>query len=241
MSEKRGLQLERVVLVGRTFEEYCQYFALDDRALAGKRILDVASGVGSFSAEARSRGNDATAVDPIYSMEATDIAARCAPDLEHILAAVQGLSTYVWKNYRDREHLRELREKAYKTFLVDYQKEKGRHYLAAALPKLPFEDSQFDLCLVSYFLFVYEEHFDYSFHRESILEIMRVTKGEARIYPTVTFEGQQSRYIEQLKEDPALSDLEFDIVETNFEFLLNSNNFLKVSRRENRDRKPARL
>jgi hypothetical protein len=30
---------------------------------------------------------------------------------------------------------------------------------------------------------------------ESILEIMRVTRGEARIYPTVTFEAQPSEYI----------------------------------------------
>jgi hypothetical protein len=54
------------------------------------------------------------------------------------------------------------------------------------LPRLPFDDDEFDLTLVSYLLFAYQARFDYEFHRESILEIMRVTRSEARIYPTVT-------------------------------------------------------
>ena len=44
---KQGLVLDRVVLLGRTLEEYARYFALDPAAWAGKAILDVASGVGS--------------------------------------------------------------------------------------------------------------------------------------------------------------------------------------------------
>jgi hypothetical protein len=52
---------------------------------------------------------------------------------------------------------------------------------------------------VSYLLFAYPERFDYEFHRDSILEIMRVTRGEARIYPTVTFEAQPSEYIPMLQ------------------------------------------
>jgi hypothetical protein len=46
---------------------------------------------------------------------------------------------------------------------------------------LPFADSEFDPTLVSYLLFAYQDRFDYEFHRDSILEIMRVTRGEARI------------------------------------------------------------
>ena len=91
-----------------------------------------------------------------------------------------------------------------------------------------FADGEFDLTLVSYFLFAYQDRFNYEFHRASILEIMRVTRGEARIYPTVTFEAQPSEYIPMLRSDPVLKAFEFTEIETNFEFLVNSNSFLHV-------------
>jgi hypothetical protein len=98
------------------------------------------------------------------------------------------------------------------------------------LPELPFGDGKFDLTLVSYLLFAYQDRFDYKFHRDSILEIMRVTRGEARIYPAVTFEAQPSEYIPMLQSDPALRQFAFTEVKTDFEFLVNSNSYLRVTR-----------
>src|SRR5688500_12073475 len=65
---KQGLVLDKVVLLGRTFEEYVRYFALDRSRLAGKTILDVPSGVSSFCAEARQQGLEVTACDLIYDL-----------------------------------------------------------------------------------------------------------------------------------------------------------------------------
>ena len=65
---KRGLQLDRVVLLGRTFEEYRRYFLLEPDLLIGKRVLDVAGGVSSFCAEANNLGINVTSFDPIYSL-----------------------------------------------------------------------------------------------------------------------------------------------------------------------------
>jgi hypothetical protein len=59
---------------------------------------------------------------------------------------------------------------------------------------------------------------------------MRVTRGEARIYPTVTFEAQPSEYVPMLQSDPALQAFEFAEIETDFEFLVNSNSYLRVTR-----------
>ena len=70
----RGLQLDRVVLLGRTFAEYCGYFLLKSEEWRGKRVLDVAGGVSSFTAEANEAGIHATSVDPIYSMSGDEIA-----------------------------------------------------------------------------------------------------------------------------------------------------------------------
>ena len=93
------------------------------------------------------------------------------------------------------------------------------------MPRLPFADGEFDLTLVSYLLFAYQDRFDYEFHRDLILENMRVTRGGARIYPTVTFEAQPSEYIPMLQSDAALQALEFTEIETDFEFLVASNSY----------------
>jgi hypothetical protein len=92
-------------------------------------------------------------------------------------------------------------------------------------------EGEFDLTLVSYLLFAYQDRFDYEFHRDSILETMRVTRGEARIYPTVTFEAQPSEYIPMLRADPALQSFAYTETKTDFEFLVNCNFFLRVTRK----------
>lgn len=222
------MQLDRVVLLGRTFDEYRQYFGLNPESLQGKRVLDVASGVSSFTAEGNERGIAVTAFDPIYSQSAAELAPNCARDLEHVYKIVDGLQTYVWKNYRNREHMRDLREEAYRRFLRDFGSHPA-HYVAGALPRLSFADGKFDLSLVSYFLFVYQDHFSYEFHRDSILDLMRVTRGEARIYPTVTFEAEPSSYIAELQKDSLLAHLKFETVATDFEFLRNSNSYLRIT------------
>lgn len=228
---KQGLVLDKVVLLGRTLDEYRRYFALDLESLRGKSILDVASGVSSFCAEAHALGLQVTAFDAIYELPADNIQRRCEGDLDHVLDAVRDLKTYRWHFYKSPENLRRFRERAYQTFLADYRARAGEGYVSGRLPKLPFRDQQFDLTLVSYLLFVYEDQLDYGFHKQSLLEIMRVTRGEARLYPIVTFEAVRSSYLERLHSDPELQHLRFEEVRTDFEFLINSNCCLRVSGR----------
>ena len=218
------------MLLGRTFEEYRHYFLLEPTELVGKRVLDVAGGVSSFCAEANKLGINVSSFDPIYSLSPEKISERSEPDLESVYCAIGSVPTYRWGYYKNPEHMRELRKRASTIFLSDY-KAHPEHYVAGELPRLSFADGEFDLTLVSYFLFAYQDRLSYEFHRESILEVMRVTRGEARIYPTVTFEAQPSEYIPMLRSDPALKRFEFAEVETDFEFLVNSNSFLRVRRR----------
>ena len=226
MKPKRGLQLDRVVLLGRTLEEYSRFFAFDPADLAGRRVLDIASGVSSFCAECRACGIDAVGVDPIYDWPAAAIAEQCRADLDEVYRLID-LPVYRWTSYRDPQQMRDFRERASKLFLEDFQP--GPAYIAGALPKLPFESLSFDVTFVSYFLFVYEEHLSLELHRESLREIMRVTRREARIYPLVTFEAERSAYLDALLADPALAHLRFEEVRTDFEFLANSNAYLKIT------------
>jgi len=220
---KCGLQLDRVVLLGRTFEEYRRYFLLEPKELIGKTILDVAAGVSSFCAEANNLGIKATAFDPIYSLSPEKIRERSDPDLESVYRSIGLVPTYRWGFYKNPECMRVLRERASVIFFSDFKIHPQR-YVAGTLPRLPFADGEFDLTLVSYLLFAYQDRF------ESVLEIMRVTRGEARIYPTVTFEAQPSEYIPMLQSDPVLQAFEFAEIETDFEFLVNSNSYLRVTR-----------
>jgi hypothetical protein len=224
---KRGLRLDRVVLLGRTFEEYRRYFLLKPDELAGKDVLDVAGGVSSFCAEANARGIHVTSFDPIYSLSPEKISERSTPDLESVYRAIGSVPTYRWGYYKNAEYMRELRKRASTIFLSDYKTHPER-YVAGELPRLSFADSSFHLTLVSYFLFAYQDRLSYEFHRESVLEIMRVTRCEARIYPTVTFEAQRSEYVSMLRSDPALKPFEFTEIKTDFEFLVGSNSFLRV-------------
>ena len=224
---KKGLQLDRVVLLGRTFEEYQRYFALDVASLRGKPILDVASGVSSFCAEAHDQGLDVTAADRIYTLSPDEIEPHCVKDLNYVVQSGEGLDVYRWNFYRNPAYLRQFRERAYRRFLADYRRNTAR-YVPIELPKLPFPDQQFHLTLISYLLLVYEDQLSYEFHRESIREILRVTSGEARLYPIVTFEARRSKYIDQLRND--FRSFRFEDVQTDFEFLRGSNYYLSIRR-----------
>ena len=189
--------------------------------------MDVAGGVSSFCAEANNLGINVTSFDPIYSLSPEKIMERCEPDLEAVYRAIGSVPTYRWGYYKKPEYMRELRRRASIIFLSDYKAHSER-YVAGELPRLRFADGEFDLTLVSYFLFAYQDRLDYEFHRESILQIMRVTRDEGRIYPTVTFEAQPSEYVPMLQSDPALNGFQFTEIKTDFEFLVSSNSFLRV-------------
>src|SRR5438093_2589559 len=98
---KRGLQLDRVVLLGRTFEEYRRYFLLEPDDLVGKRVLDVAGGVSSFCAEANKLGITVTSFDPIYLLPPEKIMERSDPDLESVYQAIGRVPTYRWGYYKN--------------------------------------------------------------------------------------------------------------------------------------------
>lgn len=230
---KPGLELNKVVLLGRTFEEYRRYFGLKENELRGKRVLDMASGVSSFCAEANAEGIQVTAFDPIYELSREEIRNRCEQDLDFVTNEIGKVNAYKWDFYKTPEKMREFREKAYRLFLPHFTKAKDERYIFGKLPHSPFRDGQFDLTLVSYFLFVYEEQFDYEFHRQSLAEILRITSGEARIYPLVNFKAERSQFIERIKKESIFADWSFEEVQTDFEFLRNSNSFLRISRRKN--------
>jgi len=225
---KDGLDLKKVILVGRIYEEYAQYFDFQSLLLENHKILDVAAGVSSFCAEAHEKSYDVLAADPIYTMSADDLERRCQEDLTDMLSKLpEFMDNYRWELYKNLEGLRQYREKAYKKFISHFAKNL-QHYAVESLPNLSFQDNAFTLTLTSYFLFLYDELFDYDFHRDSLLELSRVTSGEVRIYPLVNIKATRSPFVEQILNDEKCHHLKFEIKKVAFEFVKNANELLIV-------------
>lgn len=89
------LDLERIVFIGRTFEEYMDMFSLSTEELKGKTILDCPAGACSFTALGNKLGLNVTASDIAY---------------EHAMIHMEkAKDNYVWDYVKDIDALRKCR------------------------------------------------------------------------------------------------------------------------------------
>ena len=188
--EGERFMLQRVAFFGRTLTEYLQMFALDLEALQGARVVDVASGPGSFVAEALARGIDATGCDPMYAGDPDQIAAQGKADIDACREQIRRNPGVLV--YRDIDRFYADKDAALQTFAADFRRRRGEgRYVPGALPSLPFEDRAFDLVLSANFLMIYAplqdggmhdgNDFDLAFHRRAFRELARITRRELRI------------------------------------------------------------
>ncbi len=225
----KQLDLKDVVLIGRTFEEYCKMFDLDNDLLKNETILDVASGVSSFCAEANREGFNVTASDRIYASSPFEIEQRCRQDLDMVVKQLPDIADlYVWSFFKDIQSLKRQREKAYKLFVEDFKSQGTERYVPVEYPLTNFRDDQFTVSLVSGFLFLYEDMLDYDFHKRTILEILRVTSKEVRIFPIVNLKGEESSFVEHLVCDRDFERFQMSIKNVDYEFMKNANEMLVI-------------
>jgi hypothetical protein len=225
---KDRIELDHVVLLGRTLKEYSAYFQLSEADLHSGRILDIGAGVSSFAVEAQTLGCDVTAADPIYDLPIEVIAEKSRADLDNVLDQLpDAVHKYNWTFYRDPEELGHYRTLARDLFLKDFSS-RQESYLTASLPSTGFADHEFSLVLVSYFLFLYDDLLDYDFHKRSILELARIARREARVYPLANMRATKSEFVDRLIRDPDCASLSFTVVRSDFEFLKNANELLIV-------------
>jgi ubiquinone/menaquinone biosynthesis C-methylase UbiE len=223
-----------VAMTCRSYEEYVRMFALEDMALQGKGVLDVAAGASSFAADACEAGIRVTAIDPLYKMTPEEIAEHGAKEIETSTAKLAGLADrYRWEYYGNLDRHRALRERSLERFLRDYGSlQPSGRYVNAALPNVPFADDTFDLALCSHFLFLYEDQFDYSFHEAAVRELLRVTKtgGEVRLYPIVNLRTQRYGHLERLIYDMEALGAHSRFVPASLPFLPNSDEMLVLQK-----------
>ncbi len=230
MREKRIiLKLENVVPWGRNLREYKQMFLLSNQDLKSK-ILGCGDGPSSFNYEVTKLGGDVISIDPIYQFSKDEISKRIDKTSSLISQQVRkNGDNFVWKDIKNVDELIDIRLKAMKDFLSDFDKGKNeQRYLHQELPKLSFKDKSFDIVLSSHFLFLYSDHFDLNFHIDSILEMCRVAKKEVRVFPIFDLENNHSCHLDGVIDVLDQKDFKSDIIKTDYEFQKGVNKMLKI-------------
>ncbi len=228
------MELKNVAFIGRTYEEYMAMFDLEEKIFTrGGPVLDCPAGPSSFTAEACTRGCQATACDILYTgglydLTLRELETRGRQDLAVIGQKLEGIShLFRWGYYGDKEGHMGHRNAALSRFLADYRDgvKKGR-YVHAELPRLPFADRSFALVLSSHFLFLYGDRLSPGFHAESLKEMSRVSSGEVRVYPIQGLDAKPYPHMDVVLKLLELGGIRAEIRPTPFEFFRGANRML---------------
>ncbi len=235
-NRENSFTFERVLFFGRTLKEYKDMFNLDLSLLKGKQILDCPSGPASFIAEANAQNINAIGIDPVYENSYSKIQEIILTDLNDCCNLQEQLP-HLAKIKRDMVNYRTEKEKAISIFLNDYELGlKQSRYLPYKLPNLPFKDNQFDLVLSSNFLFLYSDYkyggmhleskFDLAFHQKAILELIRVSHQEVRIFPLKGPHCNEHEFLQPILN--SLESVKVNFLNTNYADLFGANHVLQI-------------
>ena len=230
VEQSTKLDLERIVFIGRTFEEYLDMFLLSKEELQGKKILDCPAGACSFTAIGNKSGFDVTACDIAYYHSGEDLKNKGLQDIEHTMKHMQiAKNNYKWDYFGDVSGLKKHRLSALKDCAKD-MKENNERYIPVTLPSLPFDNEEFDILLSAHFLFMYADRLDERFHIETLNELLRVTKQEVRIFPLVDLEGKRYEHLDKIISYLVNKGCTVEEITVPYEFKINANSMLKIKK-----------
>lgn len=230
MEQSIKLDLERIVFIGRTFEEYLDMFSLSAESLKGKKILDCPAGACSFTAVGNYQDLDVKAADIAYFHSKEDLYNKGLQDIEHTMEFMdKAKNNYIWNYFEDTNDLRKHRLRALKDCAKD-MRESSERYVPVTLPSLPFNDAEFDILLSARFLFMYADRLDYQFHLAALNELLRVTQEEIRIFPLVDLEGKRYVHLDKLISYLADNGCTVEEVKVPYEFQANANSMLIIKK-----------
>jgi hypothetical protein len=208
-----------VVSIGRSFDEYIKIFDLDENDLSDKKILDIAGGFSSFTAEANLKEIDTIALDKIYFFDEPKLKEIVKDGINKIASLVN--TSHKFDYFKDFDDLLQSRKVVANLFLYDFTQNMDR-YIGSNLPNINFKLKSFDIALISHLLFLYDDSFDLEFHKKVIKNALRVSK-EVRIFPLVNLKCEKSQFLETI-----LSEFDCEIKKVDYEFLKNANEVLII-------------
>lgn len=228
--QRTKLDLERIVFIGRTFEEYVAMFSLSVETMIGKKILDCPAGACSFTAVGNKTGLDVTACDIAYYHSEEDLKNKGLADIDHAMENMRNAKgNYSWDYFKDVDGLRKHRLSALEDCTNDMSKSSQR-YVAVTLPSLPFKDAEFDILLSAHFLFMYADRLNYLFHIKTLNELLRVTNEEVRIFPLVDLAGKRYKHLDKIIGYLADKGCTVEEVKVPYEFQANANSMLIIKK-----------
>ena len=222
--------LDTIVPFGRSKLEYELMFAMSD-CDRNKSIIGIGDGPASFNAEMTAAGYQITSIDPIYQFTDAEIKSRFDACVDGIIEQVRNTpNNWVWGYHKSPDDLRANRETAIAIFLEDYDRGKSEgRYINAELPKLDFQEKQFQLALCSHFLFLYSEHLSFEFHLDSIRELVRIAE-EVRIFPLLNLAQLRSPYIDEICSTLAEEGISSKIIQVPYELQKGGNQAIVLHR-----------
>lgn len=96
-------------------------------------------------------------------------------------------------------------------------------------PESRFVDQEFTVSLISHFLFMYDEQLDWEFYEKTLLEIIRITSREIRIFPLVNLKGKRSSLVDQLVAAQEFGRYRMEIKKVVYEFVRGGDEMLLIS------------
>ncbi|MBU9722206.1 MULTISPECIES: SAM-dependent methyltransferase [Bacillaceae] len=230
VEQRKKLALERIVFIGRTYEEYLNMFSLTPEELQGKKVLDCPAGACSFTALGTMAGLEITACDIAYDHSCEDLKNKGLQDIEHAMEQMEKVKkNYKWSYFKDISDLKTNRLNALENCYTHMRNSNNR-YIPVTLPSLPFKTEEFDIILSAHFLFTYADRLDYQFHIETLNELLRVTKKEIRIFPLVDLEGKKYEHLDKLVSFLVEKDCVVEELIVPYEFQYNANSMLKITK-----------
>lgn len=224
--------LSEVVPWGRSYAEYVAMFSMSASDLQA-RVLGCGDGPASFNRGLTMRGGSTVSVDPIYAFTVEEIKNRIDETYDLVLAETRkNREEFTWGSISTVEELGRIRRSAMAEFLEDFDKGRSEgRYLAGSLPRLIFQDDEFDLALCSHLLFLYSEQLSAEFHLDAIEELCRVA-AEVRIFPLLELGAKRSRHLEPLLAKLNACHYRAEIRRVAYEFQRGGNEMLVVSRHD---------
>ncbi len=225
-----AMVLEKVVPFGRSMDEYIKMFNLTAADL-NKKIIGIGDGPASFNAEMTRQGHTVVSVDPLYQFSGDEILQRFNEVVDNIINQVKATpNNWVWSYHKSPDDLRCNRIKVIQEFITDYAIGKKNHrYQVGELPKLAYENQEFEIALCSHFLFLYSDQIDYDFHLNSVIEMLRIAK-EIRIFPLIDLMLQPSKHLDEIIKYCTIKGYRIEIEKVEYELQLGGNSMLKISR-----------
>ena len=225
-----AFKYESIVPWGRSYDEYVKMFDLTNDDL-NKYILGCGDGPASFNSINTSKMKKCISIDPIYQFTKIQIENKIRDTFNNVIGQTSdNIDKFNWNKIKNVNELLRIRMNAMNVFLNDYENGlKENRYIYAELPKLPFDDNEFDLVISAHFLFFYSDNLSLEFHKNSIKEMLRVA-NEVRIFPIVDVNSNISTHYKEINSWLTTKGISSCLEKVNYEFQKGGNTMLKIWR-----------